>query len=166
MEIYTLIIVPAILFLLWQYQAFNEGKEEGMYYSCKYTSKNKVLRTLNEHVFWTRQRIIIATGFVSQYPSIAITEIIDWVSVVFTTTFLGLSYVLVFSFWHNGSLYKTRNIYRNTEKDIPYPGGWKAHQDGKAIFDFSYKMRKGMLILGWLVFTLFIILNLMLCGMI
>lgn len=164
MEIITLIIVPAILFILWQYQAFNEGKEEGMYYSCKYTSKNKILRTLNEHAFWTRQRMIIATGFVSQYPAIAFSQIMDWVSAIFLTVFLGLSYILVFSFWHNGSLYTTRNIYRNPENDVPYPGGWKADQDGKAIFDFPYKIRKGMLITGWLVFMLFVILNLRLCG--
>jgi hypothetical protein len=65
MEVITLILVPAILFILWQYQAFNEGMEEGMYYSCKYTSKNKILRTLNEHAFWTKQRAIIASGFIS-----------------------------------------------------------------------------------------------------
>jgi len=164
MEIITLIIVPALLFLLWQYQAFNEGREEGMYYSCKYSSKNKILRLLDEHKFWTIQRMIIATGFISQYPAIAFIEIFDWVSVLFMTVFLGLSYILVFSYWHNGSLYTTSNLYRNPENDIPYPGGWKADQDGKAIFDFPYKMRKGMLIAGWLVFVLFIILNLKLCG--
>jgi len=164
MEIITLIIVPALLFFLWQYQAFNEGKEEGMYYSCKYTSKNKVLRILDEHKFWTIQRMIIATGFISQYPAIAFIEIFDWVSVLFMTVFLGLSYILVFSYWHNGSLYITSNRYRNPEKEVPYPRGWKADQDGKAIFDFPYKMRKGMLISGWLVFVLFIILNLKLCG--
>jgi hypothetical protein len=164
MEVITLILVPAILFMLWQYQAFNEGKEEGMYYSCKYTSKNKVLRALNEHAFWTKQRALIASGFISQYAVIASIQIFDWVSVMFLTAFLGLSYILVFSFWHNGSLYTTSNLYRNPENDIPYPGGWKDDQDGKALFDFPYKMRKGMLIAGWLVFILFILMNLELCG--
>lgn len=164
MEILTLIIVPAILFLLWQYQAFNEGKEEGMYYSCKYTSKNKVLRILDEHAFWTKQRMIIAAGFISQYPSIAFSEVTDWLSVMFMTLFLGLSYVLVFSYWHNGSLYTICNRYRNPENDIPYPGGWKANPDGKAIFDFTYTMRTRMLIAGWLIFGLFLFLNLNLCG--
>lgn len=164
MEIITLIIVPAILFLFWQYQAFNEGKEEGMYYSCKYTSNNKILRALNEHAFWTKQRMIIATGFISQYTVVATTQLFDWVSMMFLTVYLGLSYILVFSFWHNGSLYTTSNLYRNPEKDIPYPKGWKDDKDGKALFDFPYKMRTGMLIAGWLVFILFILINLELCG--
>lgn len=164
MEIVTLIFVPALLFILWQYQSFNEGTEEGMYYSCKYSSKNQVLRTLNEHAFWTRQRMVIGTGFISQYTVIAYTEIFDWISVLFMTVFLMLSYVLVFSFWHNGSLYITRNRYRNPDHGIPYPGGWKANPNGKAIFDFTYEKRKGMLIAGWMVFLLFIMLNLRLCG--
>ena len=37
-------------------------------------------------------------------------------------------------------------------------------QDGKAKFDFPYNMRKAMLIAGWLVFILFILMNLELCG--
>ena len=110
------------------------------------------------------QKAISAAAVPVYTRAIAITEIFDWVSVLFMTVFLGLSYILVFSFWHNGSLYTTSNRYRNPGNEVPYPGGWKANQDGKAIFDFPYKMRKGMLIAGWFVFLLFILINLKLCG--
>jgi len=164
MEIITLIILPAILFILWQYQAFNEGKEEAMYYAGKYTSYNHLLKLLNEHAFWTRQRMVIACGFIGQYASLTVVFRFDWISVVFMNIYLAMSYILVFSFWHNGSLYVTGNKYADPLKAKPYPGGWKANKDGKAIFDFNYKTRKGMLIAGWFVFAVFVFLNLRLCG--
>jgi hypothetical protein len=95
---------------------------------------------------------------------IAFTELFDLLSLLFMTVYLGMSYVLVFSFWHNGALYTTSNRYSNPEKCIPYPGGWKANKDGKALFDFNYKTRRGMLVAGWFVFALFIIINLKICG--
>ena len=159
-----LIGIPFLLFLLWQFQAMNEGREEGMFYSCKYLSKNQYLRAMDEHAFWTKQRIIIASGFISQYAAIGFYAVFNWISVLFLTSFLALAYILVFSFWHNGSLYSVRNRYNQPGSGMPYPGGWKAEPDGKAVFDFSYPVRKGMLIAGWLIFLLFVYLNLRICG--
>jgi len=158
------VFIPAILFLLWQIQAFNEGKEEGLFYSCKYSSPNKALRMLNEHRFWTTQRVIIASGFIAQYVTIAFSQSFALITSVFMTLFLGMAYILVFSFWHNGKLYLTRNQYGNPDYGIPYPGGWKANINGKAFFDFTYKTRLIMLLSGWALFLLFILLNLYLCG--
>lgn len=163
-QLYTTIIVPVLLFVLWQMQAFNEGKEEGMFYSCKYKSRNKQLRLMDEHTFWTYQRMIIASGFISQYISALWPSGVDWVGKMAMTLMLSVSYILVFSFWHNGSLYTHVNRYRDPGLEIPYPGGWKADQDGKAVFDFPWKIRKLLFIAGWLLFILFIILNIDICG--
>ncbi len=152
MQTLTTIIIPIILFAEWQYQANNEGWEEGLYYSAK--SYNPMLNKLDEHVFWTVQRIIIASAFIAQYLTVQLIYSTSFLEAAIKIFVLGISYVLVFSFWHNGSLYITANKFsRNT----PYPKGWKDSPNGKAKNDFTYNQRLLMFIGGWLLFITLIL---------
>ena len=143
------ILTPFLLFLLWQYQAMNEGKEEGLYYSCK--NKNIALTGLDEHSFWTIQRVVIAAGFIAQFITYQYYLGATWWLAIILTLALAAAYMLVFSFWHNGKLYQTLNMFTLSGR---YTDGWKASIDGKAKNDFTYPQRLKMLVAGWAIFII------------
>lgn len=69
--------------------------------------------------------------------------------------YIAIGGMLVFSFWHNGSYYTTR------EKLSPgyAPKKWRDHRDGSALMDIPFLPRTIMMVIGYIMIICAIYLN-------
>jgi hypothetical protein len=117
-------------------------------------NEESVFFNRNFHVDWTFQRLLV--GLLVLMPTVIIGGYEHWLIwiLILHLMLLTISIILLFPFFHDGSLYSEVNFIMGKEH---YKGGFKGYKDGRAIFDFTWRQRVFMCIVGlvlllWLVF--------------
>jgi len=136
--------------LLWGVWSAFQGAEEGIFVIAKQGNQNPNINH-DFHDNWTFQRIIV--GMIVVFPYFVYTLMNDvslW-ECLFHFEILCASMILLFPFIHDGVYFQTANNYSDPDdRKLPYPKGWKDYKDGKAVFDFAYRQRVRMFIVGCL----------------
>lgn len=148
-------MVYLFAYILWCVWASYQGKEEAYQIVAKRYVKLPTFK-VNLHKFWTLQRIIVATGIFTFF--LLDLDTIEWYIVIGRITALAVSFILCFSFFHNGFLYMKWNTL---EGEKIWPKGFfdskPESEKQTATFEISFKFRTAMLIFSLLILTTMII---------
>jgi len=128
--------VHTILLICWIFYCLIEGKRDGHFYYVWSNSSNPKRANIHWLFFIDRFIVISLIDFVHSF----------YYSVINTLIFtIGLS--LIFSFFHNGMYYITRN---NLDETVYQEGWWASSTTSQAILEFNVQIRTIMAIIGLL----------------
>lgn len=129
-------IIKAVLLVVWILVARTEGARDGHFFHDRNTSSNPDKE--NMHWLFALERFIILS-------------LICWIHVlvnsIFNTGIFALSLALMFSYFHNGEYYRTRN---SLDKNV-YPKGWfDSSTTSESIVELNVGARTFLAIVGFI----------------
>ena len=129
-------IIKLSLLILWMSTALLEGTRDGFFYYARNTSANPDNK--NIHWIFALERLVIIS-------------LIGWIHIlsysILNTGVFVISLILIFSWFHNGIYYKTRNYL---DKNV-YPKGWfDSSTTSESMLEFSVAGRMFMAITGFI----------------
>lgn len=127
-------VIKIVLLILWIIASLCEGKRDGFFYNYRTNSTN----TDNHNLHW----LFVLERFL-------ILSMICWIHILSNSTLntgvFVFSLILIFSWFHNGQYYRTRNML---DKKIYPKGWWDTSTTSESVLEFNATSRTFMVMVG------------------